>query len=146
MCYLKYSLRIFLFHRKVMFSSQDIQVFVFLVILWFSKSVMSWWVLVHETRCIFEYIFWIYLWWWWVVVVVGGGGWWWWREVIHMWYAVQFGISHCLAFVWSFECMRMHANTFLYHVISICLYELAWHSNGSMKFQMLECQSNRLGV
>ena len=32
-----------------MFRSQDIQVFAFLTIPW---------VLVHETRCIFEYIFW----------------------------------------------------------------------------------------
>ena len=47
----------FFFHRKVMFHSQDIQVFVFLTILWFTKSVTSWWALVHETGCIFEYIF-----------------------------------------------------------------------------------------
>ena len=38
-----------------MFRSQDIQVFVFLTIPWFTKSVASRWV--HETRCIFEYIF-----------------------------------------------------------------------------------------
>ena len=38
--------------------SQDIQVFVFLTIPWFTKSVTSRWVLVHETRWIFEYIFW----------------------------------------------------------------------------------------
>ena len=50
---LRQRLRIFLFCRKVMLRSQDIQVFVFLNILWFFKSVMSWWVLVHETRCIF---------------------------------------------------------------------------------------------
>ena len=48
----------FLFRRKNMFRSQDIQVFVFLTIPWFTKSVTSRWVLVHETRCIFEYIFW----------------------------------------------------------------------------------------
>ena len=44
-----------------MFHSQNIQVFVFLTILWFTKSVTSWWVwwvLVHEKGCIFEYIFW----------------------------------------------------------------------------------------
>ena len=41
-----------------MFRSQDIQVFVFLAILWFTKSVTSRWVFVHETRYIFEYIFW----------------------------------------------------------------------------------------
>ena len=32
------------------------------------------------------------------------------------------------------------------HVISICFYELTWRSNGSMKFQMLEFQSNGLGA
>ena len=56
--HLKHRLRIFLFRRKIMFRSQDIQVFVFLTIPWFTKSVTSRWVLVHETRCIFEYIFW----------------------------------------------------------------------------------------
>ena len=58
MCHLKHRLRIFLFHRKIMFHSQDIQVFVFLTIPWFTKSVTSQWVLVHETKCIFENIFW----------------------------------------------------------------------------------------
>ena len=53
MCHLRYKLGIFLFHRKVMFRSLDIQVFVFLTIPWFTKSVRSWWVLVHETGCIF---------------------------------------------------------------------------------------------
>ena len=48
----------FLLCRKVMFYSQDIQVFVFLTIPWFIKSMTSWWVLVHETGCVFEYIFW----------------------------------------------------------------------------------------
>ena len=57
MCHLKHRLRIFLFHRKIMFPSQDIQVFVILTIPGFTKSVMSRWVLVHEIRCIFEYIF-----------------------------------------------------------------------------------------
>ena len=38
-----------------MLRSQDIQVFVFLTIPWFVKSVASW-VLVHETECIFEYL------------------------------------------------------------------------------------------
>ena len=32
--------------------------FAFLSIPWFTKSVTSWWTLVHETGCIFEYIFW----------------------------------------------------------------------------------------
>ena len=41
-----------------MFRSQDIQVFVFLTIPWFTKSVTSRLVLVLETRCIFQYIFW----------------------------------------------------------------------------------------
>ena len=39
----------FLFCKKVMFCSQDIQVLVFLTIPWFTKSVISWWVLVHVT-------------------------------------------------------------------------------------------------
>ena len=38
--------------------SRYYQNFTFLTILWFTKSVMWWWVLEHETRCIFEYIFW----------------------------------------------------------------------------------------
>ena len=41
-----------------MFRSQDVQVFLFLTIPWVTKSVTSQWVLVHETTCIFEYIFW----------------------------------------------------------------------------------------
>ena len=41
-----------------MFHSLDIQVFVFLIIPWFTKSVMLWWGLVHETGGIFEYKFW----------------------------------------------------------------------------------------
>ena len=49
----------FLFCRKNMFRSQYIQVFVFLTIPCFTKSVTSRWVFVHETRYIFEYIFWI---------------------------------------------------------------------------------------
>ena len=36
------------FHRKVMFHSQDIQVFVFLIIPSFTKSTTPWWILVHE--------------------------------------------------------------------------------------------------
>ena len=32
--------------------------FLFLTIPWFTKSVTSWWILVHETGLIFEYIFW----------------------------------------------------------------------------------------
>ena len=59
MCHLGHRLRIFLFCRKIMFRSQDVQVFVFLNISWFTESsVTSQWVLVHETGCIFEYIFW----------------------------------------------------------------------------------------
>ena len=51
-------LKNFLFFRKVIFRFRDIQVLVFLTIPWFNKSVTSWWVLVHETVYIFEYIFW----------------------------------------------------------------------------------------
>ena len=58
MCHLSHKLRIFLFRRKNMFRFQDIETFVFLTIPWFNKSVTSWWILVPETRCIFEYIFW----------------------------------------------------------------------------------------
>ena len=61
MCHLKHRLRIFLFRRKIMFCSQDIQVFVFLTIPWFTKSVTSRRVLVHETIYIFEYKAWIVL-------------------------------------------------------------------------------------
>ena len=57
MCHLRHRLRIVLFHRKVMFRSPDNQVFVFVTILWFAKSVTSWWILVYKTGC----IFWIYL-------------------------------------------------------------------------------------
>ena len=57
-CHLKHRLRFFLFRRKIIFRSQDIQVSVFLTIPWFTKSLTSWWVLVHETECIFKYIFW----------------------------------------------------------------------------------------
>ena len=48
MCHLRHWLRIFLLHRKVMFRSRDVQLFVFLTILWFSKSVMSWWVCTRD--------------------------------------------------------------------------------------------------
>ena len=54
-CVIWGTLRIFLFCRKVMFPSQNIQVFVFLTSPWFTKSVALWAVLVHETGCIFEY-------------------------------------------------------------------------------------------
>ena len=55
-----------------------------------------------------------------------------------MWRVAQFGISHYLAFAWTFERMRIHANALFY----LRLHELAWHSNGSMKCQTLECNSN----
>ena len=58
MCHLRHRLRMLLFRRKIMFRSQDIQVFLFLTIPWFTESVTSRWVLVHETSYIFEYIFW----------------------------------------------------------------------------------------
>ena len=54
----KAQIKNFLFRTKTVFHSQDIQVSVFLTIPWFTKSVTSRWVLVHEARCIFEYIFW----------------------------------------------------------------------------------------
>ena len=55
----------------------------------------------------------------------------------------RFGISHYLAFAWSFERMQMHANAFFYfYVVFIRLHELAWHSNGSIKSQTFECHSN----
>ena len=41
MCHLRHSLRIFFILEKVMFRSQDIQVFVFLTIPRFTKSEMS---------------------------------------------------------------------------------------------------------
>ena len=53
----KAQIKNFLFRRKIMFRSQDVQVFLFLTIPWFTKSVSSRWVLVHEIRCILEYIF-----------------------------------------------------------------------------------------
>ena len=57
-CYLRHRLRIFLFCRKIMFRYHDIQVFVYLTIPWLIIFTTSRWVLVHETRCIFEYVFW----------------------------------------------------------------------------------------
>ena len=48
----------FLFRKRVMVRFQDIHVFSFLTIPWFTKSVTSWWVIVHETGCIYEYKFW----------------------------------------------------------------------------------------
>ena len=43
------------------------------------------------------------------------------------------------------ECI--FSNAFFYPpVVSIRLYELAFHSNGSVESQTLECQSNGLGV
>ena len=58
MCYLRHKLKFLLFCGKFMFRSQDIQVFVFETISSFTKSVKSWWVLIHVMGCIFEYIFW----------------------------------------------------------------------------------------
>ena len=69
------------------------------------------------------------------------------NAVGNMWCVARFAISHYLAFVWLFERMRMHAHAFFYlPVVSIRLYELAWRSNGSIKSQTLECQSNGLGA
>ena len=55
LCYKTIRLRIFLFQSRIMLHCQDIQVFAFLTTPWF---VTSSWVLVHETKYIFEYIFW----------------------------------------------------------------------------------------
>ena len=52
MCYLRHKLKMLLFSGKVMFGSQDIQVFVFLTISWFTKSSKSWRLLVHDIGCI----------------------------------------------------------------------------------------------
>ena len=54
MCHL-WQVKNCLFGRNIMFRSQDIQFFLFVTITWFTKSVTSWWVLVHKTRCICEY-------------------------------------------------------------------------------------------
>ena len=50
--------QIFFILSKVMFRSQDIQVFVYLTIPWLTKSILSWWVLLPKTGCIFEHILW----------------------------------------------------------------------------------------
>ena len=43
------------------------------------------------------------------------------------WCVARFGISHYLAFVWSYERMRMDPNNFFYlRVVFIRLHELAW--------------------
>ena len=44
MCHLKHRLRIFLFRRKIVFRSQDIQVFVFLTIPWFTWDKVHFWI------------------------------------------------------------------------------------------------------
>lgn len=49
-------LRVFLFHRTVMFCSRYIQFFLFLIIPWTSASMTPWWVLVHEYMYIFDYL------------------------------------------------------------------------------------------
>ena len=54
----RHRLGIVLFRRNIMFRSQYFQVFVFLTFSWFAESVTSRWVLVLESRYIFEYIFW----------------------------------------------------------------------------------------
>ena len=53
--------RIFSHCRKAMFCSKDIQAFVFLTIPWFTKSAATWWVLVKQTGCIFEYASFVFL-------------------------------------------------------------------------------------
>ena len=44
MCYLRHRLSIFIFRWKIIFRSQDIQVFIFLTIPWFTESAISRWV------------------------------------------------------------------------------------------------------
>ena len=49
----------FFYFVEVIFRLQDIQVFLlFLAIPWWTKSVTSWWALVHKIGYIFEDIFW----------------------------------------------------------------------------------------
>ena len=50
----------FFFHRKIMHHCQDIKIFVFLNILWFTKSILTSLgvLLENETGCTFEYILW----------------------------------------------------------------------------------------
>ena len=65
------------------------------------------------------------------------------KETDYMWCIARFEMSHYLAFAWTFEHMQMPASAFFYlHVVFIRLHELAWHSNGSIKCQKLECHSN----
>ena len=54
----KAQIKIFFYFVKKLCSFSRHYVFVFLTIPWFTKSVTSRWVLVHEIRCIFDYIFW----------------------------------------------------------------------------------------
>ena len=54
-----------------------------------------------------------------------------------MWRVARFGISHYLAFVWSFERMPMHANAlFYFHIV---FYPFAWVS---MAFERVYQLSN----
>ena len=57
MCHLRQRLSVFYFAEKFC-SVLNMFKFAFLTIAWFIKSVAPWWVLVHVTGCIFEYIFW----------------------------------------------------------------------------------------
>ena len=56
MCHRRDMLIMFLLYKKFIFHSKDNQVFVFLIILLFTKSLMPQ-ILVHEIGCTFEYIF-----------------------------------------------------------------------------------------
>ena len=58
MCYLRHRLWIFYFIERLCSVLEILKFLYFLTISWFTKSVMSWWVSVHETVCIFECIFW----------------------------------------------------------------------------------------
>ena len=52
MCHLRHRLIIFFFYRKIIFCFQDIQVFVFLTIPWFTESVTSQWVTIKSPNLI----------------------------------------------------------------------------------------------
>ena len=59
--YLRYktiiSQNAFYFEEKLCSVLKIFKFLYFLIIPWFTKSVTAWWVLVHETGCILEYIF-----------------------------------------------------------------------------------------
>ena len=58
MCHLRCRLKFFYFIGKLCYILKIFKFFVFLTIPWFTKYVTSWWMLVDETGCIFEFMFW----------------------------------------------------------------------------------------